>query len=334
MQSNVSQIRVNNNSVIKNPLIKGVVQYFKRNAGILIGFIGMCVALSILSPSFLTGSNILNVLRQVSTNANLAFGMTLIIIICGIDLSVGSILAVSGTLAAGLITLNHVPVPAAVLIGITVGTLLGLFNGVVIAKTGMPPFIVTLAMMTMARGLAFVYTGGMPVRTIDPAFNDIGNGYMGPIPLPVIYTAVLFAAIYFLLNKTQFGRHVYAVGGNREAAKFSGININKIEIAVFTLSGFLAAVSGVVLCARMYSGQPTLGNGFELDAIAAVVLGGTSFSGGIGTLGGTVIGALVIGVLNNGLNLLNVSSFWQLIIKGAVILLAVYVDTMKKKRAK
>lgn len=313
-------------------LTAGSIQFLRNNAGILMGLLGMCIALSLLTPSFLTKENIFNILRQVTTNANLAFAMTLIIIICGIDLSTGSILAVSGTLTAGLIALNGMPVYLAVLMGLLVGTGLGLFNGVVIARTGIPPFIVTLAMMQIARGAAFVYTGGMPVRTLDPDFNIIGSGYLGPIPVPVIYTAIVFIGMVLLLDKTQFGRHVYAVGGNRDAARFSGINIKKIEIVSYTLMGFLSAMSGIVLCARMYSGQPTVGQGFEMDAIAAAILGGTSFSGGTGTMGGTLIGVFVIGVLNNGLNLLNVSSFWQLIIKGVVILLAVYVDMLKKKK--
>lgn len=316
---------------VGNRLTTGIIQFLRDNAGILIGLIGMCLALTLLTPSFLTKENIFNILRQVTTNANLAFAMTLIIIICGIDLSTGSILAVAGTLTAGLIALNGMPVYLAVLIGLVVGTSLGLFNGVVIAKTGIPPFIVTLAMMQIARGAAYVYTGGMPVRTLDPDFNIIGSGYLGPIPFPVIYTVIVFIGMVLLLNKTQFGRHVYAVGGNRDAARFSGINIKKIEIISYTLMGFLSALSGIVLCARMYSGQPTVGQGFEMDAIAAAILGGTSFSGGTGTMGGTLIGVFVIGVLNNGLNLLNVSSFWQLIIKGVVILLAVYVDMLKKQ---
>jgi ribose transport system permease protein len=330
MSTNTKAVVNNKNN--NNPFINGTINYFKKNAGILIGFLILCVVLSVMTDVFLTSSNILNVLRQVSTNAMLAFGMTFAIIITGIDLSVGSILAFAGTLSAGLITLGGLPAPLAVIIGLVVGTSLGLFNGVVIAKTGMPPFIVTLCMMIMARGAAYVYTGGMPVRTIDPMFNFLGNGYIGPIPLPVIYMFVFFIIMTLLLNKTKFGRHVYALGGNEEAAKFSGINIKKVQILVYTIIGFLSSFAGIVLCARMYSGQPTVGQGFELDAIAATVLGGTSFSGGIGTIGGTLIGALVIGVLNNGLNLLNVSSFWQLIIKGMVILIAVYIDTMKKKK--
>lgn len=317
---------------IFSTIINNTVDYIKKNTGILIGFAIMCVTLSFITDSFLTPSNILNVLNQVSTNAILAFGMTFAIIICGIDLSVGSILALSGTLTAGLITLGGVAVPVAVIIGLVVGLLLGLFNGAIIAHTGMPPFIVTLCMMIMARGAAYVYTGGMPVRTIEPSFNAIGNGYLGPIPLPIIYMVVLFIIVSLILNKTKFGRYVYALGGNEEAAKFSGIDTKKIQIGVYSLIGFLSGLTGIVLCARMYSGQPTVGNGFELDAIAATVLGGTSFSGGVGTIGGTLIGALIIGVLNNGLNLINVSSFWQLIIKGLVILTAVYIDTMKKKK--
>ncbi|HHW67653.1 ribose ABC transporter permease [Defluviitalea raffinosedens] len=322
----------NLNNKILDKLQQGIMGYVKRYGGILIGFITMCIALSILSPVFLTASNILNVLRQISTNAILAFGMTFAIIICGIDLSVGSVLALSGTLSAGLITLSGIPTPIAVLIGLTLGTLIGLLNGVIIAKTGLPAFIVTLCTMLMARGAAYVYTDGMPVRTIEESFNFIGNGYLGPIPLPIIYMAAFFVFTTILLNKTKFGRHVYAVGGNVDAAKFSGIDIQKVQIGVFTLLGFSSAFAGIVLCARMYSGQPTVGQGFEMDAIAASVLGGTSMSGGIGTIGGTMIGALIIGVLNNGLNILNVSSFWQSIIKGAVILTAVYVDSVKKRK--
>lgn len=309
-----------------------ILEFIKENIGILIGFAALCVALSIISPAFLTEGNILNILRQVSTNANLALGMTLVIIICGIDLSVGSIVALSGTLTGGLIAFSGVSIPIAVFIGILVGTLAGTFNGVMVAYTGIPSFIVTLAMLNIARGAAYVYTGGQPIRVMNEGFNVIGAGYLGPIPLPVIYSFIFLVITAIILNKTQLGRHIYAVGGNKEAARFTGIKIKRVEILVYTFSGFLAAFSGVVLAARMFSGQPTVGNGFELDAIAAVVLGGTSMTGGIGKIGGTLIGVLVIGVLNNGLNLLNINSFWQLIIKGIVILAAVYVDMMKKRK--
>lgn len=294
----------------------------------------MFVMLTFLSPSFLTSSNILNVLRQVSTNANIALGMTLVILTGGIVLSVGSIMALAGTMSAGFIALSGLPVWLAISLGLLAGIAVGLFNGFVIAKTGMPPFIVTMAMTSMARGLVYVYTNGLPVRTLDPVYNKFGNGYLGPLTLPVIYTVVLYIVVMILLYQTKLGRHIYAVGGNREAARFSGINIARVEMVVYTLIGFLSAVSGIVLCARMYSGQPTIGQGAELDAIAAVILGGTSFTGGVGTIGGTVIGVLVIGFLNNGLNILGVSSFWQLIIKGVIILLAVYIDILKKKSRK
>jgi len=309
-----------------------MLEFVKENVGILIGFAVLCVALSIISPAFLTEANILNILRQVSTNANLALGMTLVIIICGIDLSVGSIVALSGTVTGGLIAFSNVPIPAAVFAGILVGTLAGVFNGVMVAYTGIPSFIVTLAMLNIARGAAYVYTGGQPIRVMNEDFNVIGAGYLGAIPLPVIYSFIFLLLTAIILNKTKLGRHIYAVGGNKEAARFTGIKIKRIEIFVYTFSGFLAAFSGVVLAARMFSGQPTVGNGFELDAIAAVVLGGTSMTGGIGKIGGTLIGVLVIGVLNNGLNLLNINSFWQLIIKGIVILAAVYVEMMKKRK--
>lgn len=316
-------------------LLKSAGSYFKHYSGILIGLVVLCIILTIFSPAFLTWLNFLNVFRQVSINANLAIGMTFAILICGIDLSVGSVLALSGTIAAGLIVRNGFPVPAAVIIGMLTGASLGLFNGMLIAYAGIPPFIVTLAMMQIARGLAFVYTAGQPIRVYDRAgevFNSIGAGYLGPVPLPIIYTIIIFIMAFFLLNRTRFGRHVYALGGNREAAIFSGINIKRIQIIVYAIGGLLAGFSGVVLCSRMYSGQPTAGIMFELDAIAAVVLGGTSFSGGVGRLGGTLLGALLIGFLNNGLNLLNITSFWQLVVKGMVILLAVYVDMIKKKK--
>jgi ribose transport system permease protein len=307
-------------------------RYIRPKSGIIIALVVMCSILSFLSPAFLSPENLMNVLRQVSTNANLAFGMTFAIIIGGIDLSVGSVLAVSGTLASGLIALNGLPVWLSILIGLACGTAIGLFNGLVISKTGIAPFIVTLATMQIARGMAYVYTNGMPVRAFIDSFNVIGNGYLGPLPLPVLYSIVALAALAFMLYRTKFGRYVYALGGNRSASVYSGIDIGRVQVIVYGTIGFLSALSGVVLCARMYSGQPTVGSGFELDAIAAVVLGGTSFTGGIGTLGGTLLGVFVIGILNNGLNLLNINSFWQLIVKGVVILFAVYVDTLKKKR--
>jgi ribose transport system permease protein len=308
------------------------IGFFKDKGGILIALLIMCVAMSFASRYFLKINNIVNILRQVSTNAILALGMTYVILIGGIDLSIGSVQALAGMATSILIAQFGFPIAAAVFCGIVVGLVCGIFNGGIIAKTGMPPFIVTLAMMTIARGLAYMSSDGKPVRVVDEKFNLIGNLFIGPISMPIIYTMVIFIILLYVLNRTRIGRYIFAVGGNREAARYSGINTAKVEIICFSLSGLLAGFSGVVLTARMYTGQPALGNGAELDAIAAVVLGGTSFSGGVGTLSGTIIGAIVIGVISNGLNLLNMSSFSQMVVKGTVILIAVYLDTLKKRK--
>lgn len=309
----------------------GVVNYILKNSGILTGFVLLCIFFAILSPAFLTFSNILNVLRQISINAIIAFGMTFVILIGGIDLSVGSVLAATGTITAGLIV-GGFSVYISIIIGLSLGGIIGLINGLLIGKLRMPPFIVTLAMMSISRGFAYVYSEGKPVRVETPGFSDIGNGHLGPIPTPIVIMFFILVITALLLNRTRFGRYVYAIGGNRESAKFAGINIGKIELICYVISGFLAGLSGIVLAARMYSGQPIAGQGFELDAIAAVVLGGTSFLGGVGTMGGTMIGALIIGILNNGLNLIRVSFYWQLIVKGIVILAAVYIDMLKKNK--
>lgn len=312
---------------------KGITTYFKENLAILVAFIILCVGLSIATPAFVTKDNILNVLRQVATNSNLAIGLTMAIIIGGIDLSVGAILAFSGLLCASFIS-DGMNLGLAVLLAFTLGALFGLLNGLIIAYTNMPPFVVTLATQNIARGIVNVYANGQPISARNPVFNFLGVGYFLGIPLPVIYSFVLLAVMILILGRSKFGRQLYAVGGNEEAARFSGINIKKVKIIVYTLCGALASFSGIILAARMYSGQPTAGDGFELDAIAASVLGGVSFSGGVGKLGGTIIGVLVLGVLTNGLNLLNINSFWQYIIKGIIILLAVYLDILKKRREK
>lgn len=312
---------------------KGITTYFKENLAILVAFIILCVGLSIATPAFFTKDNILNVLRQVATNSNLAIGLTMAIIIGGIDLSVGAILAFSGLLCASFIS-DGMNLGLAVLLAFTLGALFGLLNGLIIAYTNMPPFVVTLATQNIARGIVNVYANGQPISARNPVFNFLGVGYFLGIPLPVIYSFVLLAVMILILGRSKFGRQLYAVGGNEEAARFSGINIKKVKIIVYTLCGALASFSGIILAARMYSGQPTAGDGFELDAIAASVLGGVSFSGGVGKLGGTIIGVLVLGVLTNGLNLLNINSFWQYIIKGIIILLAVYLGILKKRREK
>jgi ribose transport system permease protein len=268
----------------------------------------------------------------VSINALIAFGMTLVILLGGIDLSVGSILALSSVFTATLISRGTDPV-VATLVGIAAGALMGAANGLVIAKGKVAPFIATLGTMTILRGLALVVSNGSPVTGINSDFfTMLGGGYVADlIPIPVIWMALMFAVIWFVLKKTVFGRHVYAVGGNEEASRLSGVSVDRVKIWVYTLSGAMSAMAGIILTSRLNSAQPTAGAGYELDAIAAVVLGGTSLTGGRGWIFGTLVGALLIGVLNNGLNLLGVSSFYQQVIKGVVILLAVLIDRGGKK---
>jgi len=300
--------------------------------GPLIGLILLIIVVSILNPSFLTISNIFNVLRQVSISAIIAFGMTFVILTGGIDLSVGSTLALTGAVAASLLAGGFDPI-LSMGIALILGLILGGINGVIITKGKVAPFIATLATMTVYRGLTLVYTNGKPISGLGDhaSFQLFGKGYFLGIPIPVITTLITFGILYFILHKTTFGRRVYAVGGNEEAAKLSGINADRVKIAVYAISGFLAALSALILTSRLNSAQPTAGQSYELDAIAAVVLGGTSLNGGKGWIFGTLIGALIIGVLNNGMNLIGVSSFWQQVVKGIVILLAVLLDRKNTK---
>lgn len=310
----------------------GFGQFLNANKFILAGLIILCVILYFFNPVFIKFENISNVLRQTSINLNLALAMTMVIILGGIDLSVGAVIALVGVITTSLITNNGMPLPVALIAGALVGVAFGAFNGAVVANTKIPPFIVTLATMNIARGVAYVYTGGKPIRVMASDFNFIGAGYLfGVIPMPVLYTVILLIFSSLVMNKSKLGRYIYAVGGNKQAARFSGIKIKRVEFFAYTFAGFMAAVSGIVLSARMFSGQPTAGEGAELDAIAAVVLGGTSMSGGSGKISGTVIGALIMGVLSNGLNLMRVQSFWQYVVKGIVILIAVFIDVRKKK---
>jgi len=316
-----------NNNINKKNVIE-ILNKFKTGIGLLI----LVTVLSFMSPYFLTIPNLLNVVRQVSIIAIISFGMTMVILTGGIDLSVGSMLAFSGAVTAGMIVNSGLNVFVAILIGLAAGTALGLFNGIAVAKAKLPAFIVTLAMMTVARGFTLIYTNGRPISGFDETFRFFGAGYLGRIPVPVIIMFILLFVIYILLKKTPLGRYIYAIGGNEKATKLSGINTDRIKIAVYALNGFLAAVSGIILTSRLNSAQPMAGEGYELDAIAAVVLGGTSLSGGSGGVVGTIVGALIIAVLNNGLNLLNVSSFYQLVAKGAVILLAVFLDRKSQQQ--
>ena len=316
-----------NNNIKKRNIIE-ILNKFKTGIGLL----ALIIVLSFMSPYFLTIPNLLNVIRQVSIIAIVSFGMTMVILTGGIDLSVGSMLAFAGAISAGMIVNSGLNIFLAILIGLAAGTALGLFNGIAVAKAKLPAFIVTLAMMTVARGFTLIYTDGRPISGFDETFRFFGAGYIGRIPVPVIIMFILLFVIYILLKKTPLGRYIYAIGGNETATKLSGINTDKIKIAVYGLNGFLAAVSGIILTSRLNSAQPMAGEGYELDAIAAVVLGGTSLSGGSGGVVGTIIGALIIAVLNNGLNLLNVSSFYQLVAKGGVILLAVFLDRKSQQQ--
>lgn len=313
---------------LKNNMVTSML---RGNAGIIAVLLMIGVALSFLSPYFLTYDNLISVLRQISNNIYLALGMTMVIILGGIDLSVGSIVAMCGTVTVGLITTQGWPMALAIPVGLLLGTLVGFINGFFVAQFRVPAFIITLSTMNIAKGIAYIYSGGRSTRIVDDRFNLIGTGYLGPIPLPVVYMVLLIALFILLMNRTRFGTYIYAVGGNRESAHLSGVNMKMVEIAVFTISGFLAAFAGLVLSARMFSGQPSVGEGYELDAIAACVLGGVSMSGGVGRISGTIFGAMVIGIISNGLNLMSVSSFWQLVVKGIIIATAVLLDTQKGK---
>lgn len=324
MKSNTSVKK--NNVLLNNP----VANMIRSNIGIICVLLIIGVFLSLLSDKFLTSGNLISVMRQISINVYIALGMTLVIILGGIDLSVGAIVALTGTVTVGLIVNTGLPIAAAIAIGLLIGVVCGFISGTMVAEFKLPAFIVTMAMMNIARGAANVYSGGRSTRITDEFFSSIGSGYLfGVIPLPVIYMVVLIILITVVLNKTKFGTYIYAIGGNRESARLSGVPIKKVEIAVFTIIGLLSAFAGLVLASRMYSGQPSVGAGYELDAIAACVLGGVSMSGGKGHISGTVFGAMVIGFISNGLNLMNVNSFWQLVVKGIIILIAVVIDSQK-----
>ncbi|KMV31875.1 ribose ABC transporter permease [Photobacterium swingsii] len=299
----------------------------------LIALILLIVVVSFLNPNFFTVDNILNILRQTSVNAIIAVGMTLVILTAGIDLSVGSVLALCGAFAATMIGME-MPVIVAVPTALLAGAALGAISGMIIAKGKVQAFIATLVTMTLLRGVTMVYTDGRPISTgftdVADSFAWFGTGYAMGIPVPIWLMVIVFASVWYLLNHTRFGRYIYALGGNESATRLSGINVDRVKIGVYAICGLLAALAGIIVTSRLSSAQPTAGMGYELDAIAAVVLGGTSLAGGKGRIMGTLIGALIIGFLNNALNLLDVSSYYQMIAKAVVILLAVLVDNKNK----
>jgi ribose transport system permease protein len=307
----------------------------------LIALFILCLGLSIQSDKFLTVSNLWNVMRQISVNICISTGMTLIVLTAGIDLSVGSVLALCGAITAGLLK-NGIEIPSnnlyigftilgAVLAGVLTGSALGAFSGFTITRFKVPPFVATLAMLTVARGLTMLWTQGFPISGLGDKFLYFGTGWFLGIPVPVWISGIIVAIALFVTNKTRLGRYIYAIGGNESAARLSGINVNKVKIIVYTIAGALAGIGGLLVTSRLDSAQPNAGISYELDSIAAVVIGGTSLSGGRGSILGTVQGAIIIGVLNNGLVLLNVSPFWQQIVKGLVILLAVIIDKSNSK---
>lgn len=294
---------------------------FLKRFGLLLVYALLGLGLSLLSDRFLTGSNQINILRQATISGIVAVGMTLVILTAGIDLSVGSILALSAVVTADLMK-QGLPVLLAVFIALGIGALMGMVNGLMIARGKIPPFIATLGMLTVGRGLTLMYTQGKPFTGLPDAFRFIGTASIGPVPMPIIIAALLFIVATIVLNRTRFGEYIYLIGDNPVAAQLAGVNTNRMIVFVYMISGMCAALAGLILIARLDSAQPVIGVGYEFSAIAAVVVGGTSFSGGEGTLLGSLLGTLLIETLSNGLNLLNVSQLWEQVIKGVVIALA------------
>ncbi|MBN8786158.1 MAG: ribose ABC transporter permease [Terrimonas sp.] len=294
--------------------------------GILIALLVICIILSIATPYFFTAQNLIIVLRQVSINGILAIGVTFVIIAGGIDLSLGSVVALTGVIAASFAHPGMYPVIVPVMLALLSGALIGAINGLTITLGKVAPFIVTLGMMTIARGLALVLSNGRPVTNLSPSFNFIGGGDVLYIPVPILLFVLVILISSVILKYTRIGRYIYAVGGNENAAKASGIRVARVKLFAYIMCSGLAALAGIVLASRITTGQPNAGIAYELDAIAAVVIGGTSLLGGRGSIAGTVIGVLIIGVINNGLDLLNVSSYYQQIIKGVIIVGAVLLD--------
>jgi ribose/xylose/arabinose/galactoside ABC-type transport system permease subunit len=298
--------------------------------GLLFVILVVGFALSLTTDTFLSVTNLTNVARQVSINGILAVGVTFVLLTAGVDLSLGSVVALSGVACAIFAHPGEHPVIVPIAVGLITGAACGLVNGVLVTRGGVAPFIVTLGMMTIARGLALILSGGRPVANMSESLTSLA-GDVWDIPIPVLCFAIVSALAWFFLRDFRLGRHLYAVGGNERAARLTGLNVGRIKLAIYTLAGALAGVAGLIVTARLDSAQPNAGLGYELDSIAAVVIGGTSLSGGRGSVAGTVLGCLIIGVLNNGLFLLNVSPFWQQVIKGGVILLAVALDKMNSK---
>ncbi len=323
-------------------LIKNVnMQQFLRKYGIVVIFLVICILLAMISPAFATLRNLTNVIRQVSIIGILAMGVTFCIITTGIDLSSGSVLAFVGVIVASFSQTKVVdtqpislvmPIFFALLVGLAAGALMGYSNGALTAYGRIPPFVATLGMMTVARGAALLYSGGRPIGYLKKSFTFLGGGYFMKIPIPIWIYILVGVVSYILLSKSKFGRYVFAIGGNMQAARICGINVEKTLVLVYMYAGILSAVSGILLVARTAAGNPTYGLSYELDAIASTVIGGTSLSGGVGSIPLCVVGAMIIGVLNNGMDLLGVNAYWQQIVKGIIIVVAVLIDSRKRHR--
>lgn len=313
-----------------NVLKKINVNYMLKKYGLFIVLISAVILLSLISDVFFTAENLMNIVRQISINGILAVGMTLIILTGGIDLSIGSLMAVAAVIAASIVKPYPELVIPAVIAALLASGALSAISGMIVSRLKVAPFIATLAMTTIARGIAMIYTNGRPIMIMSEPFLFIGKGYVGPFPILVIILVVVVAIASVMLNNTNFGRYIYAIGGNKNAALVSGINVSKSILWVYILNGFLCGLAGIMLASRIGSGQPNSGGGYEIDAIAAVVIGGTSMMGGTGSISGTIAGALIIGIMNNGLNLLNVSSYYQQIVKGLIIVGAVILDQRAK----
>lgn len=301
-----------------------------KNYGIILAFILICAVLSILSPVFLSVNNIINVIRQTSIYGIMAVGMTFVILTGGIDLSVGSILGISGAICAGMLKAGN-PILAVVLATLGVGIACGLVNGLFVTAGKITPFVVTLGMMSIARGFSLIYTKGYPISGFSPSFRVIGSGYVLGLPIPIIIFLVIVVIAYIVLTQTKLGRYTYAIGGNEETVRLSGINSNFYKTLVYVISGATAGISALILTSRLNSAEPVAGSGYEMDVIAAVVIGGGSLSGGRGSIWGTFIGSLLIGVLNNGMNLLGISPYFQQVVKGLIIIGAVWLDRLRAK---
>ncbi|WP_346908987.1 ABC transporter permease [Faecalicatena orotica] len=318
----------------KNKIVasNSFTNYFRRNLGSLIGLAALSIIIGVIAPKLFSGTNLLNLLKSNSVNAIISCAMLMAILLGEIDISVGSTVGLAGVVSASLITDFGMPVGVAVLVSLLVGVVIGIINGVSIAYFKVPAFIATLATQCIGRGLTQVISGGISIRVRNDAFSNIAMTNIGGVSVIIIYAVIFLLITWLLLNKTKFGYYIYAIGGNRQAAEYSGINVKLFNALPYVFSGIACAFCGILWTARLGSAAAMLGNGFELDAISAVVIGGTSMSGGVGTVGGTVLGILIIGVLQNGLNLMGVNSFWQYVCKGIIILLAVIIDVIRKSK--